>query len=129
MSRLAKLLASRPLCRGLFMMLILLPLLSSCAVRDMLEDLPQVDSFGSFISAVLLVGVINLVYNLIVGFFFRHSFVTELVFFILLISFSPYGFFMSLLITIVGRAIGFVLSLLLAFIWSLFTGGLGNSQS
>lgn len=111
------------------MMLILLPLLSSCAVRSMLEDLPQVDSFGSFISAVLLVGVINLVYNLIVGFFFRHSFVTELVFFILLISFSPYGFFMSLLITAVGRAIGFVLTLLLTFIWSLFTGGLGNSQS
>ena len=129
MSRLAKLLSSRPLCWGLLMTLILLPLLSSCAVRGMLEDLPQVDSFGSFISAVLLVGVINLVYNLIVGFFFRHSFVTELVFFILLISFSPYGFFMSLLITIVGRAIGFVLSLLLAFIWSLFTGGLGNSQS
>lgn len=61
---------------------------------------------------VLLVGVINVCYNLLIMIFFKVSGTTELIFFILLVAFSPYSFFMSLLIAVAGRILGFLIMMI-----------------
>lgn len=103
--------------------LLLLPLLSSCVLQDVTEVFPEIHNFESYLSAVLRAAVVYLVYTFFAAFIIRDDWLLLLVFFILMVVFSPYGFFMSVLVALGAILLGVVILAVGRFILA-FVGGM-----
>ena len=101
---------------------ILVPLLSSCAFRDAVQNLPPIESFGDYMKVSLILAVIESAFTFIFG--RMGDAIVGSLFIVLLLIFTPYGFWMSLLVAlgafIFSILIGLIVNMLFTFVLYLF---------